>query len=147
MQINETKYQPKTKALSSNHRQRWTSIQKKDDKIDVSVIDINTLIQLSHNFFYHSTYTVHRIHARNSSTESKYSMNKIINMSRCIELQLHKEAVSFTDYIDLSTLPQRIELIKSKFRRSRAIKSNDIIHQLSDTFNIHCDFKDTLVNE
>ena len=99
-------------------------------------------------FHYHSAYTVHRIHNKSStSTESKYPMSRIINLSKCIELKLHEQAASFEDYLDMTTLPQRIELIKSRFRRDRTIKSNKIIHKLSDTFDRQCDFKNAIVNE
>ena len=74
-------------------------------------------------------------------------MNKIINLAKFIELQLHREAASFEDYIDMSTLPQRIALVKSKFKSNQAMKSNEIIYQLSDNFSRHCDFSEVVINE
>ena len=74
-------------------------------------------------------------------------MSRVINLSKCIELKLHEQAASFEDYLDLTTLPQRIELIKSRFRRDRTMKSNEMIHKLSDTFDRQCEFKDALISE
>ena len=81
------------------------------------------------------------------STENKYHIRKLIKLSKCIELQLHKEAASFADYIDMSTLPQRIALVQSKLRVIHTMKSNEMINQLSDKFSHNCNFRDVLVKK
>ena len=74
-------------------------------------------------------------------------MSKIIKIAKFIELHLYKEAASFEDYIDVSTLPHRIALVKSKLKGSHPLKNSEIISQLSDNFRRHCDFGDVLINE
>ena len=74
-------------------------------------------------------------------------MSNIIQTARLIEVRLYKDAESFADYLDVSTLPQRFTMVKFKLKGSCTRKSDETIDQLSNKFDLQCNFKGILLNE
>lgn len=77
-----------------------------------------------------------------SSTRDKQHMRKTIKIARLIEFKLYTDSESFIDYIDVSTLPQRItsvatnlEGINKTMNSSRNRTMDNIVGELTDKFD------------
>ena len=85
--------------------------------------------------WHHSTYTLHQHQYRisDSSTRDKYHFSKMLKIARHIELKLHSDSASFSDYIDISTLSQRITSLTSNMKEIRKIRNSNKNRTVDDT--------------